>query len=106
PVGLGARDTLRLEAGLALYGHELGPDAQGIDIPIYAVPSAARLAMSFSPLKGEFIGRDILKRQFEEVTARESGKPLPPKERQLVPKRIFPITLSGQELAGQGDEVF
>ena len=106
PVGLGARDTLRLEAGLPLYGHELGLDAQGIDIPIYAVSSAARLAMSFSPLKGEFLGRDILKRQFEEVTARESGKPLPPKERQLVPKRIFPITLSGQEVAGQGDEVF
>ena len=106
PVGLGARDTLRLEAGLPLYGHELGLDAQGIDIPIYAVPSAARLAMSFSPLKGEFIGRDILKRQFEEATARESGKPLPPKERQLVPKRIFPITLRGQGIARQGYEVF
>src|SRR4030042_11276 len=91
PVGLGARDTLRLEAGLPLYGHELGFDPQGIEIPIYAVPSAARLAMSFSRLKGEFIGKDILKRQFEEVTARESGKPLPPKERQLVPKRNFPI---------------
>jgi aminomethyltransferase len=83
----------------------LGLDAQGIDIPIYAVPSAARLAMSFSPLKGEFIGRDILRRQFEEVTARESGKPLPPKERQLVPKRIFPITLSGQGVARQGYEI-
>ncbi len=106
PVGLGARDTLRLEAGLPLYGHELGLDAQGIDIPIYAVPSAARLAMSFSPLKGEFIGRDFLKRQFEEVTARESGKPLPPKERQLVPKRISPITITGQGIARQGYEVF
>ncbi|MCJ7784585.1 MAG: glycine cleavage system protein T, partial [Desulfobacterales bacterium] len=72
----------------------------------YAVPSAARLAMSFSPLKGEFIGRDILRRQFEEVKARESGKPLPPKERQLVPKRIFPITMSGQGIARQGYEVF
>jgi len=105
PVGLGARDTLRLEGGLPLYGHELGRDAQGIDIPIYAVPSAARLAMSFSPSKGEFIGREILKRQFEEMTARESGKALPPKERQLVPKRIFPITVSGQGIARQGDEV-
>jgi aminomethyltransferase len=105
-VGLGARDTLRLEAGLPLYGHELGFDPQGIEIPIYAVPSAARLAMSFSRLKGEFIGKDILKRQFEEVTARESGKPLPPKERQLVPKRIFPITITGQGIARQGYEVF
>jgi aminomethyltransferase len=106
PVGLGARDTLRLEAGLPLYGHELGFDPQGIEIPIYAVPSAARLAMSFSRLKGEFIGKDILKRQFEEVTTRESGKPLPPKERQLVPKRIFPITITGQGIARQGYEVF
>jgi aminomethyltransferase len=62
--------------------------------------------MSFSRLKGEFIGKDILKRQFEEVTARESGKPLPPKERQLVPKRIFPITITGQGIARQGYEVF
>jgi aminomethyltransferase len=105
-VGLGARDTLRLEGGLPLYGHELGFDPQGIEIPIYAVPSAARLAMSFSRLKGEFIGRDILKRQFEEVTARESGKPLPPKERQLVPKRIFPISIIAQGIARQGYEVF
>jgi aminomethyltransferase len=40
------------------------------------------------------------------VTARESGKPLPPKERQLVPKRIFPITITGQGIARQGYEVF
>ncbi len=105
PVGLGARDTLRLEAGLPLYGHELGFDPQGKEIPIYAVASAARLAMSFSPLKGEFIGKDILKRQFEEVTAREGGRPLPPKERQLVPKKIFSVTITGQGIARQGYEV-
>jgi aminomethyltransferase len=105
PVGLGARDTLRLEAGLPLYGQELGVDPEGKEIPIHAVPSAARLAVSFSSLKGEFIGKDILKRQFEEVTARESGKPLPPKENRLVPKRIFPIAITGQGIARQGYEV-
>jgi aminomethyltransferase len=106
PIGLGARDTLRLEAGLPLYGHELGLDAEGKEIPIFAVPSAARLAISFSPLKGDFIGKDILRRQFEEVTAKESGKPLPPKERELVPKKIFPIAIIGEGIARQGDEVF
>ena len=106
PVGLGARDTLRLEAGLPLYGHELGLDAQGKEIPIYAVPSAARLAMSFSSLKGEFIGKEALRIQFEEVTARESGKHLSPEEKQVVPKKIFSIAITGQGIARQGYEVF
>jgi aminomethyltransferase len=63
PTGLGARDTLRLEAALPLYGHEFGEDPDGNEIPILACP-LARFAVSFSPLKGDFIGREALARQF------------------------------------------
>jgi aminomethyltransferase len=48
PAGLGARDTLRLEAGLPLHGHELGP---GI------TPLQAGLGWTVGWGKGEFRGR-------------------------------------------------
>ena len=40
PAGLGARDTLRMEACLPLYGHEMGADPEGKEIPVFAVPLA------------------------------------------------------------------
>jgi aminomethyltransferase len=51
PAGLGARDTLRLEAGLPLHGHELGP---GI------TPLQAGLGWVVSWDKGEFRGHKAL----------------------------------------------
>ncbi len=70
PTGLGARDTLRLEAGLPLYGHEMGEDHAGVEIPIFAV-SLARFAVSFKEEKGDFVARDLLLRQKEQGTARK-----------------------------------
>jgi len=58
PAGLGARDTLRLEAGLPLHGHELGP---GI------TPLQANLGWVVAWDKGPFRGRDAL------LAEREAG---------------------------------
>jgi len=51
PAGLGARDTLRLEAGLCLHGNDITEDTN---------PYEARLGWLVKPNKGAFIGRDVL----------------------------------------------
>ena len=58
-IGLGARDVLRLEAGLPLYGHELTSET---------TPVAARLMWVVKPSKGDFIGRQAIMR------AKEAGE--------------------------------
>ena len=57
PTGLACRDTLRLEAGMALYGHELDRGT---------TPLEAGLSWVVKLGKGEFLGRDVLARQKEE----------------------------------------
>ncbi len=61
PAGLGARDTLRLEAGLPLHGHELGP---GI------TPLQAGLGWVVRFDKGDFRGREPLLAEKERGVAR------------------------------------
>lgn len=80
PAGLGARDTLRLEAGLPLHGHELGP---GI------TPLQANLEWVVAWKKTQFIGRDAL------VAEKERG----------LDRRLYGITIEGRRPAREGTVV-
>jgi len=62
PCGLGARDTLRLEAKMALYGN---------DIDDTTTPLQADLAWIVKVDKGDFLGRDVLQREKTEGPARK-----------------------------------
>jgi aminomethyltransferase len=80
PAGLGARDTLRLEAGLPLHGHELGP---GI------TPLQAGLEWVVGWDKGDFRGRSALAAERDRGVARrlrglEVESRRPPREGSIV----------------------
>jgi len=68
PVGLGARDSLRLEAGLCLYGHELDEDISPIE---------AMLAWTISKRRKEslgFLGSELVKKHMADgVTRKRCG---------------------------------
>ncbi len=102
PVGLGARDTLRLEACLPLYGHELGLDPEEKEIPIFAI-SLARFAVSFSPLKGDFVGKEALSLQFQalgSIMKRDYDSAA------ALPRRVRPIAIAGTGIARRGSAVY
>jgi len=80
PAGLGCRDTLRLEAGLPLHGHELGP---GI------TPLQAGLGWVVRFDKGDFRGRDAL------AAERDRG----------VTRHLVGIATEGRQPARQGSTV-
>ena len=80
PAGLGARDTLRLEAGLPLHGHELGKGINSLE---------AGLEWVVSWDKGAFRGRDAL------LGKKESG----------LSKRLVGIEIQGRRPARDGTEV-
>jgi aminomethyltransferase len=61
PVGLGARDTLRLEAGMPLYGNELDLDTNPYEAGLGRVVKLARAAISSAgPLEGRHDGPHAL----------------------------------------------
>ena len=102
PAGLGARDTLRMEASMPLYGHEMGTAADGSEIPIFAVP-LAKFAVSFSEQKGEFIGREALRKQHEAFVKymdRDFS------DLSALPRKIAPIALLDRGVMRGGMEIY
>ena len=80
PAGLGARDTLRLEAAMALYGHEIDEAT---------TPWEAGLDWVVKLNKGDFLGRDAL------VAQREAG----------LPRKLAGFEVEGRGIARQGHAV-
>ncbi len=65
PVGLGARDSLRLEAGLPLYGHDLSPEISPIEAGlIFGINKRRRT-------EGGFMGAERICREIAEGTSRK-----------------------------------
>ena len=89
PTALGARDTLRLEAGLPLYGHEMGQDHAGNEMPVFAV-SLAKFAVSFAEEKGDFVARELLLAQKENGT----------------PRKVVPVALTDRGVMRAGMDVY
>jgi aminomethyltransferase len=87
PAGLGARDTLRLEKGLALYGHEISADI---------LPLEARLGWITKFGKGDFVGRDsLLKAKQAGLSRKQIGLKLIGSG---VPRENYPVFCQGQQV--------
>jgi len=81
PCGLGARNTLRLEAGMALYGHEIHASIS---------PWEAGLDWIVKLDKGGFLGREAL------VAQQQSG----------IKRKLIGFEVTGRGIARDGYEVF
>ena len=87
PCGLGCRDTLRFEAGLPLYGHELSDEI---------TPLEAGLGMFAKIKEKDFIGRDALAAQKEAgLTRKIVGIELQDK---AIPRAGYPVEVGGEQV--------
>jgi len=84
PIGLGARDSLRLEAGLPLYGHDLSPETSPIEAGlIFGINKRRRT-------EGGYPGAERINREIAEGT----------------PRKWVGLTLEGRLPAREGAEIF
>ena len=84
PIGLGARDSLRLEAGLPLYGHDLSPETSPIEAGLTFGINKRRRS------EGGYPGAERINREIVEGTAR----------------KWVGLTIAGRLPAREGAEVF
>jgi aminomethyltransferase len=84
PCGLGARDVLRLEAGLPLHGHEIDQDTSPIEAGLER----------FVRAEGEYIGASVLQEQLKKGTPRKLvGLKLPGRS---APRAGYPVLHQGE----------
>lgn len=89
PIGLGARDSLRLEAGLPLYGHDMSPETSPIEAGLIFGINKRRRAPSEQG-GGGFPGAERIIREINEGTSR----------------KWIGLTIEGRLPAREGAEVF
>ncbi len=84
PVGLGARDSLRLEAGLPLYGHDLSPDTSPVEAGLLFGINKRRRG------EGGFLGAERVLREIADGAAR----------------RMVGLLIEGRQPAREGAEIY
>jgi len=95
PIGLGARDSLRLEAGLCLYGHDIDTDTSPVEGSLlWAMQKVRRPG---GERAGGFPGADVVARHLAEGVAR--------KRVGLLPQTRVPVREGAELVDGEGTTV-